>query len=944
MKKYLPLIISVMLTLALCLTLVACGGDDATCTSHVDADGNGKCDNCDATVEPSGDDGGETGGEVTGDDLVLVTGTKTQFAVVCADSLSDKSDGYVNDFIKKLNRYYLEEQNLKTNYDAPGFDDVPEIIFGAPNNRGEEFKKDEHYLGYKGFSIELIGNKLFVLAGGDKGYQDAIKYLEDTLFNLDGYGDATIDELVIPAGTKYESIPTNYDITEFTIDGNSAKDYVITYTAGTKIAKTAATILQDHIYKKAGIWLPYVAMSKVTDDQKVIYVEFTKGDTERRTDNGFTLFVKDGDLHIECEFENRFEDMMYAFIDSKLSSSKAKLSGDYTFTRDVRNIYYKDYGAVGDGLTDDFFALKACHDYANEWGHTVNGDKNATYYIGRENGTQSIHIQTDTYWNCCTFIWDDSVIDKPSESKAFQASIFKITADDPSYTISGSKLPVTSVMSGATSIGDWKPSERVMVVLTDSTKRHYIRYGSNQNNGSAQVEIVIVNPDGSIDPDTPIQWDYTDLSKMTVYPVNDTPITVSGGTKDQVDDYDAMGTFDNYHNINRTVIHTYFNTAPSEYNYHARNIAITRSNVTIKNLEHILHDDVETSAPYNGWIAVNNCTDVVVEGMIVQMQKGFATIGANGSSVGMGSYEFSAGYANRLTWRACRISNFFEEDGRVTYDGNMGTNYCKNLMFDNVVNHSFDAHCGLYNGTIKDSTIEHLNFIGGGTIKYENVTVYTDGASAAMTYRSDYGSIWNGDVIIDGLTLKTSKESPTLSVIGATYTNHYFGYTCYLPKTVSINNAKIIRYSFEMKNGIRTEQDIAVNHVPLHLYANLEKYKNVDISDPNANMGSYTNDYIKCNCEAVYKKAYPDDPTKWKTFNDKDGDGRCNNDLNPLDSYSVWCWGFENTPDKTINANPYIPTEVVNVTNCGNLTIIIPSTPQFKDTKVYIDGELQNNP
>ena len=149
MKK----IILLFVALTLCFALVACGGDDAACTSHTDADGNGKCDACDATVEPSGDDGGETGGEVTGDDLVLVTGTETKFAVVCADSLSDKADGYVNDFIKNLNRYYLEDSDLKTNYDAPGFDDAIEIIFGAPKNRGNVFEKDEHYLGYKGFSI-----------------------------------------------------------------------------------------------------------------------------------------------------------------------------------------------------------------------------------------------------------------------------------------------------------------------------------------------------------------------------------------------------------------------------------------------------------------------------------------------------------------------------------------------------------------------------------------------------------------------------------------------------------------------------------------------------------------------------------------------------------------------------------------------------------------------
>jgi hypothetical protein len=256
---------------------------------------------------------------------------------------------------------------------------------------------------------------------------------------------------------------------------------------------------------------------------------------------------------------------------------------------------------------------------------------------------------------------------------------------------------------------------------------------------------------------------------------------------------------------------------------------------------------------------------------------------------------------------------------------------------------SFDAHKNLYNATIKDVTAEHLNFIGAGTIRIENVTVYTDGGSAAMHFRADYGSIWNGNIIVDGLTLKTSKASPTLSLVNVTYTNHYFGYTTFLPKSISINNAKIIRYSYEMKNGIRIEKDIAENHVPLHIYANLEKYKTVDISDPDADMSNYRNDYIKCNCQEVYKKAYPNDESKWKTFNDTDGDGRCNNDLDPTDSYSVWCWGFETNPDKSINANPYMPTEEVYVTNCGNLEVIVPPTPQFNDTKLYIDGVLQGN-
>ena len=55
MKKLLIL----LLTLTLCTVLFACGGD-TPCTEHVDADGNGKCDVCDTTVDPSGSEGGTT--------------------------------------------------------------------------------------------------------------------------------------------------------------------------------------------------------------------------------------------------------------------------------------------------------------------------------------------------------------------------------------------------------------------------------------------------------------------------------------------------------------------------------------------------------------------------------------------------------------------------------------------------------------------------------------------------------------------------------------------------------------------------------------------------------------------------------------------------------------------------------------------------------------------
>ena len=75
MKRFILLILALTLTLA----LFACGGD-TPCTDHVDADGNGKCDVCDAKIESEGGD--EGGNSDTGTDLVLVSDKKTQFAVV----------------------------------------------------------------------------------------------------------------------------------------------------------------------------------------------------------------------------------------------------------------------------------------------------------------------------------------------------------------------------------------------------------------------------------------------------------------------------------------------------------------------------------------------------------------------------------------------------------------------------------------------------------------------------------------------------------------------------------------------------------------------------------------------------------------------------------------------------------------------------------------------
>lgn len=936
LKKILYALLCLTLVLCCAISFISCG--DEKC-EHTSVDADGKCTECGEQVKepekPQDDDG----------ELMLVNDGKICFQIVTASGVGADAILNIDNLIKDMNA--RTDGSLVRVGDSKGNEKEFEILVGTVKTRGDDYKIDGRDYGYNGYAIKLINEKIVVVAGSDDSLLDAIDHLTKKVIDLPK-GSGKIEELAVSTDGLIEKKQNDYNVNEITVAGNDLRNYSIAY--GTdSVDKSFASELRDLLYLSTGIYLDTVRLEKL--EGNAIIVDTVKGEADKYTPEGFRIYVDaDKNLVIETEFPNRLAETAYTFFVEEIEDSRNKrlsYDEDYSHVVNVRDIYYEDFGAKGDGVTDDFNALLATHEYANLYGHVVNsGGVGKIYYIGKGNGSTSIPIKTDTYWHGCKFIFDD--YDIAPDDPERKTPIFMVERDGSTKSYSSAKVPVSTLAIGDTTMGDWQPGERVMVILFNSTKRHFIRFGPNEDNGSSQRELVLVNADGTIDPSTPVQWDYNKITGMTVIPVEDTPITISGGSPNDVNGsivYNEDGTVSD--NLGkRAIIETIFNNAPSAYTYYARNIQISRSNVTIKNIQHILNGDTERehAAPYSGFTSVRECENVTLSGFIFHKQVDFSTTGAAGTSVGMGSYEMSAGQSNNILWRDSYQINFFEKDGSIGYDGTMGTNYCKNLNFDNMFTCSFDAHCGTYNATVKNSVIEHLNFIGKGTIKLENVTMYTDGSRAAMIFRSDYGATWQGDVVVDGLTMKTSKASPTLTLIETEWINHDFGYVTYLPEKITLNDARIVRYSFGIsQDGTRWEEAVDVNHVPLHIYSLLEQYSSIDISDPDAHSTIWKNDYTKCNCSEVYADCgiTNDDGTP-VGFNDTDGDGRCNNKRDPLNStYNVWCWGFEEEPDKTANANPYVPTEEVYVTNCGDLTIILPDTPQFKDTKLYIDGVLQ---
>jgi hypothetical protein len=99
---------------------------------------------------------------------------------------------------------------------------------------------------------------------------------------------------------------------------------------------------------------------------------------------------------------------------------------------------------------------------------------------------------------------------------------------------------------------------------------------------------------------------------------------------------------------------------------------------------------------------------------------------------------------------------------------------------------------GVANATIRNSTLGHqgINAIGSGTFTVENCTIY---GRNLINLRSDYGSTWQGEFLIRNcIFIPAGGKTASASLIGGSYSGqHDFGYTCYMPERITIENLRI---------------------------------------------------------------------------------------------------------------------------------------------------------
>ena len=783
MKKLFFLFI---LITALSLSLFACGGGEDTepCEVCVDSDKNGKCDVCGGDVE------------LVQADLPLFIGGEPTFTIVMADNVASDVKEAVRALQNTLSRSKGIDITVAT--ESKSTEAEVEILIGNISSRGERYLIDEHTLGTEGYVMKLVDTKVIINGGSTESLLLALEKFSEDIIGANGRED--IVDVTMKAENSIEVIQTDFNITSLKIDGVDIRSFKIVADLSVKEEKNCAESLRELIYETTGVYLDVTS-----DASGANLIHIKKAD-----DGKFTITASDGKLTFAYSHDNLLETLFTTFLieNIKFKRGEVSFSGEL-LKRDTTVVYYEDFGAAGDGKTNDFEAIYLTHLAANKGGQTVKATAGKTYYISDTtvNGSvQSATIQTNVDWTGAKFIIDDTGL---TASGIGKSAIFKVTNDENAIKITNKSVlaeinadrigPGTDkIVIPKDKINNWDGP--VMAVLYNSNHKVYRRRGYGGFDGASQMELVILDKDGNVSEETPLMFDYRDLTQITVYRLDPSKaITIKGGEI--------------------TTIASKKDTA-----YISRNLSVSRSYTTLLGVKHYVKGELELynqvdadgnkiadGACYSAFYAVGSATDVTLKDCVMTARREFNS-----------SYEFSASTANNVVLDGCTQSNFWvtvdenyeihpatkDTPGAIASQGSVkvrgtglplfwgagSSNYCKNLKYIDTQLSRYDAHAGVYNGEIIGCEITGIELTGWGTFTIEDTEWYSYGggsiANSLIYLRNDYGCTFNGTIKIKNVDayFNTTKANDSY-LFYHSYANWYFGYTAAFP-SVEIDNLK----------------------------------------------------------------------------------------------------------------------------------------------------------
>ena len=758
-------------------------------------------------------------------ELVLIENGEFKYRFVFSSDAGPSAISKMDSLVKKLRGMGIEIADPVKASETDNISEYEILIGPGITTRGAEYTVNEKEYGEKGYVIKAVGNKILI-AGGSKNMTSTA--FETFTKNILGVNDKTdeMDSLVTMAKDTLIEKFTEYMIKGITVGGADLSEFVIVKDTElmADYGDSFITSFRNSLYTESGYWLEIIKVDEASDKPHKILIRYTEdaieGDDKSQ---GFVARVSGGDFIFESNYMNATVKYFEKTVDELILSKMNQISIPEGFVRfeDAYIARYEDFGAKGDGKTDDYNAILAAHTYANECGQKVVGKEGATYYVDKNFNT-SLVMRTSLDLNGATILINDTG-DVAYQNRVH--AIFNINRQQNKvqwFTDSALKDMLAGhekqISRDATELPWLVPYLRTQsyVIVTNDNHKDFIRFGANQNAGSSRVDMFLVDKNGKILDGYAPAFEFDDITKVEIYDTDEEEIVLENGSIKNICCRVGSATF--YKN---------------KYTAFHRGISVSRSNVTIRNMTFRTVDEPTIdytnnpsdplqsgygkraeSYPYAGFIVGSKAYNLLVENCTLSARTTYyedkpateSTGGVVPAPVAMGSYGYTYSLCSNV--RHENVDQYSTTGlGDARYWGIMNSNTCKNFYFNNCEVNRFDAHQGFWNAYLTNSTFGHtINITGGGEFYMENVTKLT--GSSFITIRGDYGGSFDGDVTIKDSffcayyaydSLKGGAESTAVYNVpiyviasGFSYDPLYmdwdFGYPCTLPHNIVIDN------------------------------------------------------------------------------------------------------------------------------------------------------------
>ncbi|MBP5684133.1 MAG: InlB B-repeat-containing protein [Bacilli bacterium] len=457
--------------------------------------------------------------------------------------------------------------------------------------------------------------------------------------------------------------------------------------------------------------------------------------------------------------------------------------------KDNASIDYASFKDLTKQNNDDYYVIKAAHDCANKYHKPVVVTK-GTYHIykyNKEKSADRIVISTDTNFGDSIFYIHDEKDVCSNGSLKYDDYIFDVKDITESYTLSkpqnikkGGTINIpteikTKIENKLKEFNETVKGYHIDIEDQNKNRKIFIRSGENEsdNNQSLVQESFKVDTNGKILND--ISWKYNDSDNIivSIRPISSRKMIIKNG-------------------VFRNIVAS----SRCKSSYVKRGMKISRSNIEIDNIDHLYvtkdketgkyHRSYKINYAYHGFFAFANLSDVNFKNSTVQGMRNDSKSDTKVKDAGYSTYDLHISHATDITLNNVTMADnqmdklIKAKDNQIW--GVMGSSFVKDITYNNCVLNRIDTHRGVYNLTVNNSTIgmHALTQIGFGTMTLNNVTLKH--ANRLVKLRNDYGSTWNGDIVITGenTIIPDNNDKVYLVSFGAE-ANHNYGYDLYLP-------------------------------------------------------------------------------------------------------------------------------------------------------------------